>query len=327
MTSQYHDPSETRRLCSQVLGEIRWTSPTVGYCPCPGPQQHPDCLVRFGSDGLPFAFCLHEKCREDVAQANRELRELCSSLVLEKPRISKREKQAHEDAAKMRHLSRLTRLRLLPKLLSQEVPTEFWLESSPYPVMNLEPKEQTRAFLSSLYPVSVPSRVTELGLYLEIRHLVWVGDLWETGEEYADHFRSVQDWLSGSRILGQQISNCTFKCGPFRRRDAVKARLFLTLESDNLTPAQFGAVVQYARKYLKLRSVVSTGGRSIHCSFDYLLHDELFAILEGLACDPLMLSSSLTMRLPGAERKNAEGVGTGRIQKLLYLDPIHSVTI
>ena len=55
------------------------------------------------------------------------------------------------------------------------------------------------------------------------------------------------------------------------------------------------------------------------------LHDkrveELYAVAEGLGCDPLMFRFCPTARLPGCERLDADGQSTGRWQQLLFLNP------
>lgn len=318
---------EARQLCRQVLGDIEWHG-NDGYCLCPGPQQHPACLVRFGSDGVPFAYCIHEKCKDAVADANAELRNLClsSGAVAEKV-LTPQDREILAAQKRLRKVEWLARTSLLPQLIRQPVPLDEWARRSPFPVRDLSHAEQSRAFISGLYPRSVPCRVTEKGLYLEIDHLVWIGDLHETGKDYGDHFQTVQDWLEQDRIEGQQVSHCTFRRGPHRRKEAIRERMLLTLESDDLTPEQFGGVVNYMRKYSTLRSVTHTGNKSIHCNFDYICNVDLFAILEGLGCDSKMWKSALTTRLPGQPRKDEMGWTTGKWQELLYLDPKFEVIV
>jgi hypothetical protein len=207
------------------------------------------------------------------------------------------------------------------------VPLDEWVAKSPCPVASLTPEQQTRAFLSGLYPRYIPRRIVPDGVYLEIRHVVWMGDLHETGESCEWNFKSVQDWIKRPSYLGQQVSKCTFVHGPHRTVENISRQLLFTIESDTLTPEAFGAVINFLRKYTTLRAIVHTGGKSIHASFDFIFNVELSAILEGLGCDRQMMKYSLTTRLPGVERKDKNGMPTGKIQRLLYLDPTEEVTI
>lgn len=65
-------------IAEKLLGGIDWETGTLGFCDCPGKDQHTakdgakDCRVNI--DGAPTIFCLHNHCQEAVAEANRELR-------------------------------------------------------------------------------------------------------------------------------------------------------------------------------------------------------------------------------------------------------------
>src|SRR5512139_2560588 len=61
-----------------VVGPVRWTSATQGYCRCPGSALHTtspgakDCRVKI--DGIPTLYCFHTHCASAVDAANKQLR-------------------------------------------------------------------------------------------------------------------------------------------------------------------------------------------------------------------------------------------------------------
>jgi hypothetical protein len=110
----------------------------------------------------------------------------------------------------------------------------------------------------------------------------------------------------------------------------------LVIESDSLPLEGFGNVVMFVAEHMKLelRAVVFTGGKSVHCWFDYnyLLflgnthyHRETLAVLTGLGCDPKMFGLASTTRMPGCERMDNDGRPTGNWQRLVFLDPKFSL--
>src|SRR5207245_2841745 len=70
---------ETRRgIAEELLPEIKWETPTSGFCTCPGQHLHTtgdgrrDCEAFL--DKVPTVYCLHESCLEIIAGVNHELR-------------------------------------------------------------------------------------------------------------------------------------------------------------------------------------------------------------------------------------------------------------
>jgi len=88
--------------------------------------------------------------------------------------------------------------------------------------------------------------------------------------------------------------------------------------------------------FLTLRAVVHTGGKSIHCWFDfprygsgnaYNTNRELHAILAGLGCDPAMFRRAAIARLPGCRRTDKDGNLTDKWQRLVFLNPKYPINL
>lgn len=149
--------------------------------------------------------------------------------------------------------------------------------------------------------------------------VIWIGDKTSCGERA---FNTVNDWLARDFILGEFVSHSTFRPGSTSRSNAnVLERRYLVVESDTLSLQQVDSIFQYLQRErgLKLRAVVSSGGRSWHGWFDMPSKDKMIlaewaALLTGLGCDSSTLRPSQPVRLPGCIRRD-----TQRQQQLLYL--------
>jgi hypothetical protein len=95
--------------------------------------------------------------------------------------------------------------------------------------------------------------------------------LHESGPAYKRSFRGAWNWLQEPNPPGQFVS--AFGFGNIwdngkRSRKNTDKRVLQVLESDTESRETFGAVIKYAQKYVRLRSVTDTGGRSLHAAFD-----------------------------------------------------------
>lgn len=148
-------------------------------------------------------------------------------------------------------------------------------------------------------------------------HVVWIGDVRESGPGYGRNFRPVSEWLALPRPPGPFTCPSIFKPGAYSRsKENILATPFLVVESDTLTKSEICAVFIWLRQFLRLRAIVDTGGRSLHGWFNYPappVMAELKIILPVLGCDPAMFKPSQPCRLPGVSR----GLG---MQALIYLD-------
>lgn len=295
-------------IAEQVLEVQHWW-PDYGVCRCPLGHSARVYIDR----GTPILHCFKESCHEAVVTLNGEMADQCGELG-GGPLQDKKGRDTRRE-----HLNRLRsrgKARLLPRLLKAPVPLESWPEQSPVPIPdNIE--EHWPLFLCALYPPD--------------DGLIWTGGFYDTGRpEFGVNFQTRTRWLELPGPFGEQIGTVLFdevaKERGQRKRVYSGSRLYWIVESDRLDCGAQGAVIQHTRRYLKLRAVVDTGGKSLHSYFEpwpwwkgpehYQRGLELLAILEGLTADRQMLRSSITARLPGIRRESTE-----RWQRLLYLDP------
>ncbi len=70
--------SERRQIAEDILGPVRWSSDTEGFCQCPGAHLHSttngDRDFKVMVNGAPTGPCLHQHCRGIVEGINHELR-------------------------------------------------------------------------------------------------------------------------------------------------------------------------------------------------------------------------------------------------------------
>jgi hypothetical protein len=84
-----------------------------------------------------------------------------------------------------------------------------------------------------------------------------------------DSFHTAQGWIKGQATPGQFVSAFTFRwTNGARTRENTDKRVLQVLESDILSREEFGAVINWATKYLRLRAITDTGARSLHAGFD-----------------------------------------------------------
>lgn len=107
----------------------------------------------------------------------------------------------------------------------------------------------------------------------------WSERRWaEWKAEVARHFRTQKEWLASGDLPGSRICASVFKQGNVftRSLETVGRPRFLVAEHDTLSLDAQGAMLRWLREKvgLRLRAVVSTGGKSLHGWFDYPLpHD------------------------------------------------------
>jgi hypothetical protein len=168
-----------------------------------------------------------------------------------------------------------------------------------------------------------------LGLF-QPTDVVWIGERNDSAgadgseawkESCKLHFRTASDWL---KLRGEAKFNFTcasvFQPGSSSRSNAcVAARRFLILEHDDATHEQVLAVYKLCRRFLRLRAIVNTAGKSLHAWFDYPSEEvlaELKTIVSAWGFDTKMFTASQPCRLPGSRRVDKDGAW----QKLLWLD-------
>lgn len=310
-----------QKISESVVGAIDWQNSDFGYCRCPGSDLHTnqdgkrDCRVTL--DQVPTIYCFHTSCAGPVETANHRLRSEIGraersgiSPTCGRREMTEEERRAIAEKHKAEDL-KLHAQKSLAVILKQNAmePADLWA-LSPY-ALNDDPRNDWRLLLSLFHPDDI----------------VWIGGKFSSCNDDANpsrkhdcehFFRPVKDWLLERQAPGQFTCPCTFKPGTHSRSNAnVVRRRFLVIESDELAKPEMCAIIVWCRRFLRLRAVVDTAGKSLHGWFDAppaIVEKELRLILPALKTDPALFKLSQPCRLPGALRD-------GRYQTLYYLAP------
>jgi len=315
-----HSPADLvsrRSIARGLFGEISWESDDMGYLTCPGQHLHTkpsgvrDCRLHL--DGAPTVFCFHQGCREEIVRINRLLRSKINKATpsgyqnLEITNLEKHKTQAYEETLRARAKANMAS------------------------ILDMFSWDPVEAFEAS--PVSLDDRMEQdwrllLSLFAKVEGLVWIGDKYDSGKpHHARNFKPVSEWLSQKAVQGPLICPCTFMPGSFSRsQKQVLRRLYLVVESDTLDHKECCSIFMWMRKYLTLRAIVNTGGKSLHGWFQAPNPNqeaELRVILPALGFDPAMFRDSQPCRLPGVLRSRLIEdpiLKTSNYQSLLWLD-------
>jgi len=307
-------PKTNWEIAEKLLGEIDWVSSTMGYCECPGRNNHStsngkkDCIVYL--DRIPTIHCVHANCKSAVDTMNRKLRP--AILNPDDDEGGTLRKLTEDEKARIKERENSLRLRRraaksLPKML-RDYAWPYGQILADSPVALSENSSNHWRMLLSRFPQD---------------DVVWIGGKFDSGKpEHAAHFRRVEEWLQKSSMTGPLICPASFKntsCA--RTNDNILARRFLVVESDTLSRDEVGAVFKWlhAGCDLKLVAIVDTGGKSLHAWFDFAdceeRLDDLKHILPSLQCDPKLFTPSQPVRLPGVLREGE----TVKMQRLVWL--------
>jgi len=242
-----------RLVEDHVDGRVVWHGE---YAECQCPLGH-DAHVYIDRT-WPHLHCLHERCESEVRDVNNAMREAAACLPEAPVRLIKTpaEKAAEAFKLRLRRLERYAHEYTLPALRRTPIPVEHWTRTSPFPVDQYPVEEHWLLYLGTLYPP---------------KSLVWAGELHESGRAYRRSFRGPLQWLREPEPPGQFVSVFTFggiwESGERSLKNTDK-RVLQVLESDTESRETFGAVIKYAQKFMRLRAVVDTGGKSLHAAFD-----------------------------------------------------------
>lgn len=292
---------QRQRIAERIPGSdhpIRWTSPKAGTTTCP--LNH-SCEVFVDDNPVPYFHCFHERCKSELAEWNRQLRDACQRSghgVKSKP--TKEEKERISFQKRLATISRNTGLFVLPKLIAQPgIAEDDWVQRSPYPLPQ-DCRDDWKILLSGLFKPD---------------DILWMGWLEDTGAElHTVCFKPLKEWLNKSRCPGPQVCPAAFYSyergqavkeasegfddeaegdegddldseycpeRPLvakvqhilsthsRRHENVRIRPYMVIESDTVKMEQFGNVVVYLEQHFTLRAIVHTGGKSMHCWFDH----------------------------------------------------------
>ena len=240
-----------RRVAEEISPAIRWMTPESGVTKCPA--EH-DCRIYIDDDPVPTFFCFHESCQSELMEWNAQLRSRCPASG----RIGKSKERLEQEKLYRRlwEVDARTRRYVLPVLLRQpETDTESLPATSPYPLPQAI-RNDWCLLLSGLFKPD---------------DIIWCGELYETGSpEHSRNFQTVSSWVKQVHPPGPQTCPAIFK--PIRptsrTKENVQSRPYIIIESDTIPKAQFVNVVRHVEKLLKLRAIVDTGNKSIHCWFD-----------------------------------------------------------
>jgi hypothetical protein len=293
-------PRTAAEIAASVLGEIEWTSPTMGYCECPGKKSHgskdgaKDCAVYL--DRVPTVSYFHGSCKPAVETANKRLRAAVlnptgdASFEMRRPTPEDRARLVERE---LKSRMQLRARKALPSILKKyRWPYAEMLNASPMNVRGNE-ADHWKLLLAKFEPDDV----------------VWIGERSDSGS-YLNcvNFKTVAEWLKLEFAPNVFVCPSVFKNNTMSRsNENVLERRFLVVESDLLSRDEVGSVFRYLVDCgLKLVAVVDTAGKSLHGWFEFPADEELMndlrLILPALKCDPKMLTASQPARLPGAMR-------------------------
>lgn len=295
-----------QEIADYVLGPVSWTSPTHGFCACPGAHLHTkatkdtDCEVYV--DECAHVHCFHGSCAEVRDVASTRLRmELEAAGIHQhgaRPDRERRKKVRFEpERLAALELGGLTRDHLAgwspvrdPHLLSG------------------------REFLGVLYRAEGASVLVFVGDNENQGTHVYPRDAWPTGH-------SNGAWFLPQPVTGGWITNPRTGRKTRRSSECCTHFPYLVAESDEVSEAQWlSFLVQLEAPIV---AVYTSGGRSIHALIyvGAATKEEWGARTEGLretlithGADAKSLTAVRLTRLPGVWRGDQP-------QLLLYLNP------
>lgn len=297
-----------QNVANDLFGSIDWVDRDTGFLACPGAQFHTgknsrrDCKIILS--GAPTLHCFHSSCKTVIEQENLRLRRAIGGQEFKKREITPEEKEKFIQKKKEQRIQEEIRefSNENKKVIFEKYawgPADMW-EDSPVRLTN-EIQDDSKLLLS----------------LFDNNDVVWVGDVMDSGKtDNLINFRTVESWKN-EEVLKNFTCPSTFKPESFSRSNSnVVSRKFLVIESDILSQDDICAVFKWCRRFMKLRAVVFTGGKSLHGWFDFPSAptlEVLKQILPILDCDEALFKPAQPVRLPGVMRND-------KYQTLLYLD-------
>lgn len=289
---------------------VEWDTadPTTGYITCPGVDKHTSPTrpkdTRLYLNGVPTVFCLHQKCKEEVEELTENIRGALSSAGYEMPKMSEeisqraRDKRANE---RTRDRYRDNRQFIYSNYQWDALTTKAGLAGS----------AAFHEFASLMFNPD---------------DIIWVGDPEESGDKWADRFRTVEEWFKSKwPIHGQFICPNPLRVEAVNRSINCLADLrYFVIEADECSHspeenkrnnAAIFRFLQETKPELKLKAVVDAGNKSLHGWYDYPgedLYRWCVEVLPGLGADPATMRLAQPVRCPGLRRNNS------KMQRLLW---------
>lgn len=288
----------SREIVNSMFHVIDWKSDEVAFIDCPGKHFHTgknskkDCRVNL--DVPPTIFCLHSSCSAIIADMNYKFRRaLWDNNPLPKREFTEGERaKIKQDMAQKKKEEEWRQDAIKNKAtILQE---NKWLASDVFhesPMMGDDPMNDSKLFLETMFKAD---------------DIIWNGDVMDSGKpEHKDNFRAVKDFLT-TGIKGNFTCGSTFKSGTISRsNDNVLSRPYLVVESDTLTIDETCSLYRWMKRFLQLKAIVHSGGKSAHGWFVYPKEkwlQKLKIILPELGCDPALFKPSQPVRMPGVMR-------------------------
>lgn len=289
----------SKEIVSAMFEVIEWKHEELAFITCPGKAMHTgknakkDCRVSL--NGAPTLFCLHSSCFAIVEEANLKMRRACRNKTPLIMRVQTEEeklriKQAAEQKKKEEELKEWARKNKNAILKKYEWNMTDAFHESPF--MTENPLHDPKVFLSLMY---------------EQNDIIWNGDVKDSGNKllHRNNFKTVKQWMLGD-IQGNFTCPSIFKPDSFSRsNENVLHRPYIVIESDKLTQDETCSLYRWMQKFMTLRAIVHSGGKSAHGWFDFpeeKIFNKLKIILPELGCDPALFKASQPVRMPGIMR-------------------------
>jgi hypothetical protein len=300
-----------KRIAESILGSIQWVDAVTGFLACPGKNLHSnpsskrDCRIKL--DTVPTVFCVHTSCNGIIGEKNRALRSEIGKANWKKHTAPLRWQATPAEVQRAKERETEAQLKARAEKSLRGIvesnacqPVDF-IERSPFR-FDSDGADDWRLLLRLYKPSDV----------------LWIGALNESGRpKHTRNFRAVADWLNHTSAPGQHICPNPFKPGVCSRTaENIAVTRFLIVESDTLAKNDFCGILQWLQKFMRLRAIVDTAGKSLHGWFEFPsapIFRDLKAVLPALMCDKTLFQKAHPCRLPGALRE-------GRRQHLVYLD-------
>lgn len=290
----------SKEIVSAMFEVIEWKHEELAFITCPGKAMHTgknakkDCRVSL--NGAPTLFCLHSSCFAIVEEANLKMRRACRNktpLIMrvqtegEKLKI----KQAVEQKKKEEELKEWAR-----KNKSEILKKYQWNMTNAFhesPRMGGDLATEAAYFISQLYSPE---------------DIIWNGDVRDSGNSllHRSNFKPMREWIESGTLKGNFTCPSTFKSGTYSRsNEQVLHRPYIVIESDKLTQDETCSLYRWMQKFMTLKAIVHSGGKSAHGWFDFpeeKIFNKLKIILPELGCDPALFKASQPVRMPGIMR-------------------------
>lgn len=288
----------SREIINCMFNVIEWKNNDLAFIECPGKHFHNskngkrDCRVNL--DKAPTIFCLHNSCSAVIEEANYKMRK----ALWDNNPLPKREFSTEEKAKIKLDMEEKRKDQNLRDWAEKNKDIIFkkneWCVADVFhesPFMTDDPINDSKVFISSMFKSD---------------DVIWSGDVMDSGQLHnKDNFRSSKEWLSVG-IKGNFTCPSIFKPETYsRKNENVLSRPYLVIESDTLTQDEMCSLFKWMRKFMNLKSIIHTGGKSLHAWFDFPNEEtfkKLKIILPEMGCDEALFKPSQPVRMPGILR-------------------------